>query len=232
MKQHFGKYLGPTLIDESQPLTVWRTWRLAMQDGEPRLTATWKPKWVWEPGGGVTVAECLAVKNGCNVSMKPECDCGLWGAVALTNLLRHGAVALYPTGMLGRAHLWGFVHVYEYGFRASMGRPTAGWLGSSAGRAHAGRIADAYKIPVELGLPVEVVVDPDLISPKRVLAAASAYMAAQTIQAFPAPESMTVSPPSGSAPATSAVRWPGRRCSRCGIAGHRSNACTAAVVKV
>lgn len=28
MKKHFGKYLGPTLIDEQEPLTAWRTWRL------------------------------------------------------------------------------------------------------------------------------------------------------------------------------------------------------------
>lgn len=227
MKLHFGKYLGATLIDESQPLSVWRTWRLGErgQHGGPVvLTATWKQSWAWEGNGSVTVAECLAEqKSRCNVTMRPDCDCGLWGAVALTNLLKHGAVALYPTGILGRASLWGFVHVYEFGFRASMGRPTAGWLGSSAGRDAAERIAEAYRMPVEIGLPVEVVADPDMLSPKKVLAAASTYIAAQTMLATRAAVQAPLQAPERIA--TQPARGRQYRCSGCGRPGHPRRTC-------
>ena len=210
MKTHFGKYLGPTLIDEGEPLTVWRTWRVMQRRIDKhealRLTGTWANKFEWVPRG-VTVAECLATgkKKGCNLTMKPECDCGLWGAVALTNLLKHGAVGLFPVGVLGRAHLWGFVHVYEFGFRASMGRPIECWLGNSTGEwARAGLSAE-YKIHVHLGLPVEIM-DPHLLPPKKVATAAALYQKASAVAAPRSPKVI-------------------RRCSGCGTPHRRRDIC-------
>lgn len=210
MKQHFGKYLGPTLIDEGEPLTAWRTWRLGQRRIDKqdalRLTGTWASKFEWVPRG-VTVAECLATgkKKGCNLTMEPGCNCGLWGSVALTNLLKHGAVGLFPVGVLGRAHLWGFVHVYEFGFRASMGRPVECWLGNSTGeRARAGLSAE-YKIQVHLGLPTEII-DPHLLPPKKVTTAAALYQRAP-------------------APTISASRKEIHRCSGCNTPHRRRDTC-------
>src|SRR5207249_2017327 len=171
----FGKYLGPTLVDEKEPLTAWRTWRLT--DGG-RLHGTWA-KIAWSPT--VTVAECLAKNSSCNLTMREQCNCGLWGAAALTNLLKHGAVGLYPVGALGRVHLWGFIHVYEYGFRASMGRPVDVWLGNSTAESFAKRLRGTYNVPVYLGLPTEIVEDPDLIPSARVRKAAMIYRSQESV---------------------------------------------------
>ena len=188
MKQHFGKYLGATLIDEQQPLTAWRTWRLGASDktGRVALGATWaKHKMVWEPNGRATVAQCTPDSNRtpCHLAMQPDCGCGLWAALSITNLLKHGAVALYPVGVLGRVNLWGFVHVYEYGFRAQMGRPRDLWLGNTDGRGIVEELAKVYAVSVDLGLPVETAVHPGLLTPKKVLEAANAYLAGQHVTA-------------------------------------------------
>ena len=221
MKQHFGEYVGPTLIDEKEPLTAWRTWRIAQRREAKRdvfrLVGTWAQKFEWVPRG-VTVAECLNTQKdkGCNLSMKEACDCGLWGAAALTNLLEHGAVGLSPVGVLGRAHLWGFVHVYEFGFRASMGRPADLWLGNSTHAWIADGLRGAYSIPVDLGLPVEVVSDPALLPGSRVRAAAEVYAARQ---------------PAVVPQVAAAVR----HCSGCGASHRRRDtcpSCRASAVKV
>lgn len=180
MKQHFGKYLGPTLIDESQPLTAWRTWQMCGGHADIRLVGTWASKFQWTPRG-VTVAECLAsdTDKRCNMTMHEKCNCGLWGAAALTNLLEHGAVALFPRGVLGRAHLWGFVHVYEFGFRASMGRPLDLWLGNSTAGRWVESLYQAYGVPVAMGLPTEIVTDPALLSGVKVREATAIYQSRQ-----------------------------------------------------
>lgn len=194
MKQHFGKYLGPTLIDEQQPLTAWRTWRLGRAAKQIALTGTWAKDTVWADDGHATVASCLPSdghKHQCHVSMEPECQCGLWAALSITNLLKHGAIALYPTGVLGRVSLWGFVHVYEYGFRAQMGRPRDLWLGNTDGIAIREELATVYRVPVDLGLPVETVVHPGLLTPQKVLAASNAFLAGQHATATSALRSIT-----------------------------------------
>lgn len=187
MKQHFGKYLGATLIDEAEPITAWRTWRLARaaKAGPIRLTGTWATDWTWA-AGSVTVAECRDTnKRECNVAMRPDCNCGLWAAASVSNLLEHGAVAFYPAGALGRVRLWGFVHVYEFGFRASMGRPHGLWLGNSEGKAVSVELAAAYGCDVELGVPLEAVADPRLLEPAKVLKAAKSYQLAHSVAALP-----------------------------------------------
>ena len=217
MKEHFGKYLGPTLIDEAEPLTAWRTWRLGENKKLVGLYGTWASNFLWERDGVATVARCLASKSSCNVSMQPDCNCGLWAAVSLSNLLNHGAVAFYPDGAIGRVRLWGFVHVYEHGFRASMGRPTDLWLGNARGKDAADVLARDYGMPVSLGLPVELLDDPGLLPRREVLARRSTYLGISAAAV-------------GIAHAEAKVPAPARpprmyRCSGCGQPGTRKDRC-------
>ena len=216
MKQHFGKYLGPTLIDEGEPLTAWRTWQLHGGHADVRLVGTWAAKFEWRPRG-VTVAECLAEDGKrCNLSMSEKCNCGLWGAAALTNLLEHGAVGLFPRGVLGRAHLWGFVHVYEFGFRASMGRPLDLWLGNSTAVRWVESLHQTYGVPVALGLPTEIVADPALLSGVRVREATRVYQS-RPVQMTPAARPTVQRPTKRMVHHCSGCGAPGRidRCPNC-----------------
>lgn len=165
MKQHFGKYLGPTLIDEQEPITAWRIWRVNDKGKLPLLHSmnTGQLERAWLPNVA-TIAECLAQKR-CHLGMGPKCTCGLWGTKQLSGLVAHGAMALYPQGALGQVHLWGFVHVYRHGVRAQLGRPARVWLGNTDGRDFAERLYRSYRIPCELGLPMELVAqDPGFIA--------------------------------------------------------------------
>lgn len=94
MKQHFGKYLGPSLVDESEPITAWRVWRINPSGKQPLLHSSWTATGrSWLPKVA-TIAECVDTGgkgSRCHISMGKECECGLWACKRLSGLIEHSA---------------------------------------------------------------------------------------------------------------------------------------------
>ena len=155
MKEHLGRFLNSHLIDPSEPITAWRSWRLSSRRRWYRPDCWLYSTWKWEewPIVGM-VARCHPEgRRKCNLVMKEDCSCGVWATKTLIHLAEHGSFGMYPVCVFGQVTLYGLVHEYERGFRAGFGKPKNIWLGTSFGQKHADILAAHYSIPVYLGFP-------------------------------------------------------------------------------
>ena len=174
MKTDFGRFVRTMVVAEDEPIVAWRSWTIGTErefdrrcyrrvfgSGQTRLLSTvYRNETIWEPHEPL-VAECKAdmVHPGarnCPTVLREECTCGIWGCKSLANLVAHGCSGMYPTAVTGRVRLWGYIHEYVGGYRASAASIVDLWLGNRHAAKEAQELSEIYGVEVSTDVPSEI----------------------------------------------------------------------------
>jgi hypothetical protein len=99
----------------TEPIVVWRSWRLCFQRARPRIHPIGDRSRPWRP---LAPSQAACGRRRFHRAPAPGCTCGLYGLKNATVLRQTRSPAV-----IGTVALWGQVIEHELGYRAEFGYP-------------------------------------------------------------------------------------------------------------
>jgi hypothetical protein len=128
----------------------WRSWKVALADGGPRLRPMTRIGWcagAWWPTARPLHAACATQQH---VAPDETCSCGVYAASSYGGLDELGYVDRAGSAIaVGTVSLWGSVVECDRGWRAEHAYPRHLFVPPCLAQL-AGGLAAAYRIPVEV----------------------------------------------------------------------------------